>query len=347
MLRRRLGAILGVSVATTLVTLSVVDCADPTEIVLDIRSDACGDVKNTGIAVSTPDRIDDADLTAFTPRPAGCEAKPADRVGTLTIYPSGAKDAEVGVRIVTGMQRNAQDCGKGPYAGCIVARRVLRFVPGTSQKVIVIMSRACEGKDCGRGADCESGQCVTTLPDGGVVEAGEPDADAPGDGGGADDGGIPEAGPDACVNCEGAGKTCTNGNTCAIDCNVATCSGATVCGPGLRCTVGCATSGQCNDTVCNAPGGSCRFDCTTQAAACKDITCRGDDCYVSCTTPNGCDGVNLTGGDAGLNCNANNACSDGYAHCDAGRCVLACNPGGGPNNACPMPRTCNSNCTGW
>lgn len=342
----RLGTMIGVLGAGAFLATGLADCADATQIEIDVRTDGCSTVRNTGIAVTSPDRIDEADLTIFTPRTSGCEPKPEDRIGTLVIYPSGSKDAEVGIRIVTGVSRNAQDCAKGPYAGCIVARRVVRFVPGTSQKIIVIMSRACEGKDCGRNAECtQGGQCVTVLPDGGTADAGVIEAstleggdattDAPTD--------VLEAGRDACVDCQGAGMTCTGGNTCAIDCSQTDCKNKTMCASDLDCTFKCAAIDACLGTRCATDAG-CSFGCTS-GGACKGISCVSDRCSVACNGGQACSGVmQLSGGDAGMTCSGGNSCNGADVYCDAGRCALSCDDMGGGFN-CPDPRKCASGST--
>ena len=338
MRRARLGVTTGLVGVGGLLAIGLADCAEPTQIEIDVRTDGCPVVKNTGIAVTTPARVDEADLTIFTPRAEGCEARPRDRIGTLVLHPSGAKDAEVAVRIVTGVDRTAQDCGKGPYDGCIVARRILRFVPGTSQKVIVIMSRACVGKDCALGGECQSGQCVSTASDGGLADgAPEPEpADAGDPEAKADAAADADAGVDPCASCTGAGTTC-NGGMCTIDCAAgADCTGATVCGPGLDCTVRCSAAGVCEDLTCAASAGSCLIECSGDDA-CGNIACSAPSCHVNCSQGNRCTGrISLTGGDAGLVCSGNNSCGSASVYCDAGSCRLDCSA------SCPDPRVCSS-----
>lgn len=343
MMRPLRGVLFGVVGAGAVLVLSVVDCAEPTQIELDIRTDGCSVVTNTGIAVATPGDVDTAPLRVFTPRPSGCETKPSDRIGTLVIYPSGSKDAEIAVRIVTGVKTattatNAQDC-KPPYDGCIVARRVLRFVPGSSQKEIVIMRRACVGKDCGLGNECnDSAQCVEIGKDAGAGEGGVVDGETP-DVNEGDSSGMPDVvvQGDACAACEGPGTTCTGGNTCNIDCNTANCK-TTVCGPGLSCDVSCTTGSSCDGLVCNAPGGSCTINCTGANDACKAIACNATGCWVDCNGDTRCSGqISLSGGDAGLLCSGGNSCK-GSAYCDAGHCTIVCDPN--PGQACPPTRTC-------
>jgi hypothetical protein len=351
--RARVGALIGVGAVGVVFAVSLADCAPPTQIQIDVRTDACGVLKNAGIAVSTPERIDTAPLTIFTPeRPdnAGCEAKPSDRVGTLIIYPSGAKDAEVGIRIVGGIDRTAEACKAGDYAGCVVARRIERFAEGTTKNVIVILSRACEGKDCGLGAECtESGSCVFNLPDGGTADAGILDAqvldaaeDAPTDA--PED--VVDTGVDACVSCSGTGMTC-NAGKCNVDCNAAgagSCANKAVCAPGLDCTVKCNNTTACQNVSCAAGSKACTFDCSNGNPACKDVTCVAPSCLIACTNGGKCSGTMIFGGiDAGLTCNGGQSC-DGVtnATCDGGTCYLNCDP-----TSCPATKWCDaSSCPG-
>lgn len=353
--RARLGALLGVAVVGGVLALGLVDCAEPTQIEIDVRTDACGVLKNAGIAVTTPEKIDTEELRIFTPeRPdnAGCEAKPADRVGTLFIYPSGAKDAEVAIRIVGGISRTVQECRPGDYAGCVVARRIERFVPGTTKKVIVILSRACEGKDCGLGRECTpTGNCVVNLPDGGTEEAGTLDAqivDAPADGpADAPNDAIVDAGVDACASCTGPGMTCSAG-ACTIDCgqDAALCSNREVCAPGLDCQLQCNAENSCVDVGCAAGAKSCRFDCTNGNPACSSVRCVAPYCFVNCSNMGRCAGnITLGGTDAGLICSGANACGGSPSvTCDAATCTLSCSGA----SSCPASKTCapTSSCVG-
>lgn len=348
--RGRLGALIGVAVVGGVLALGLVDCAEPTQIEIDVRTDACGVLKNAGIAVSAPERIDTSDLTIFTPdRPdnQGCEGKPADRVGTLIIYPSGAKDGEVGIRIVGGISRTAQECKPGDYAGCVVARRIEKFVSGSTKKVIVILSRACEGKDCGLGKECNaSGSCVVSLPDGGTEDGGTLDAqivsdapagDAPAD---APNDAIFDAGADACGYCVGGPGTTCNAGKCTVACNDAVvCANKPVCGLDLDCTVNCNFENACNNTSCAAGSKSCAFNCIngTSPGACNGITCLAPVCSVSCNQSGRCNGnIVLAGGDASITCEGTQGCANvDSLTCDAGQCNLVC------NGTCPGTRSCN------
>src|SRR5690606_9267298 len=117
------------------------------------------------------------------------------------------------VKVMTGITKAAHECALDS-SGCIVARRRAAFVPGRSQKLVVIMSLACLDKDCGPDLECApTGACVDperVAIDGGPVVGADAGADADLDGaaplGGCD--------PNTCV---GAGRSCVGG-ACEIRC---------------------------------------------------------------------------------------------------------------------------------
>src|SRR5687768_14379658 len=102
MSRARLGAFVGAIGAIIALAISSVDCKQPTEIVVDVRAegvlcDRTQGIARTGIAVSTYSKIEGEPLKIF--EGPGCDP-PGDRIGTLTITPSGPEDEEVAFRIV-------------------------------------------------------------------------------------------------------------------------------------------------------------------------------------------------------------------------------------------------------
>src|SRR3954464_7483494 len=131
MRRFRLGTFSGVLVAGAVIALGAANCAPPTQIIVDIRTDAplCKTI-NVGVALATPEAIDKEALSIYQ---EGCESG-SDRVGTLTITPRADRDAMVAVRVVAGVNGTRPDsCGlpdsKGnpSWAGCILARRTKQF----------------------------------------------------------------------------------------------------------------------------------------------------------------------------------------------------------------------------
>lgn len=313
--------------------LAMTNCAEPTQIVVEVFTDACPSsgkpevVHSTGIAVGTADNIE-------TRRPSstreGCET--ATGVGTLVIYPSGSNDAEVAIKVLGGVESTPDRCDPPAYAGCIVHRRMMRFIPHVTQRATVRLTLACLNRQCPIGTTCDNGVCVgdrDLLEDGGVtadaarLESGivVPPADAS----------VPETG-DPCLGCAG---TCVLGE-CNVDCAVVECKGQ-LCAPTLPCKISCTKPGGCADIACKTTK-KCEIDCA-KGGTCGKLVCVADDCDVSCSGDDACNvnaDISLTGTTrAKLDCNGKRACRTATTFCTGADCDLDCNPGGGGENACP------------
>jgi hypothetical protein len=336
-----------------LLTLGLIDCAEPTQIVVEVYSDACPgptktapgqSINTTAISVGKPDGIDEKPPVAFR---EGCES--ARGVGTLTIYPSGANDDEVAIKVVGGVESTPDRCTPPGYAGCIAHRRVMRFIPNTTQRVKVTLSLACLNRTCLNGTTCDKGVCTrpedlnvdgTTRPDASVEEAGI----------------TPEGGDaapvDPCLGCKGK---CMNG-ACTVNCGTDNCDTTdNLCAPTLPCTITCPDTNKCKNILC-ATSAKCTVSCGDKQGSCGRVTCTSNECSVVC---NGQESCNTTDGgivlDAGtkarLECKGDNACT--AASCNAPICELYCNPGGGPKFACPplAGRPCTTStatgCQNW
>jgi sugar lactone lactonase YvrE len=157
------------------------DCRDPTEITVVLSTDAkCADVSGTTIAVGQIGHLDDKPAAAETTR---CES--SGRIGSLVVVPSGGKDEEVAIRVVTGIgNKTPEACvDSGFVGGCIVARRSLRYLPHTPLVLPVKMSLDCVDVPCGETETCYKGQCVPANVDpnqcvSGDCQPPEPDAGA-------------------------------------------------------------------------------------------------------------------------------------------------------------------------
>jgi hypothetical protein len=359
MRRGSLGAVVGLGGATIALAFATEHCAEPTQIVVDIRTDQalCGEIRNTGVVVTSPEKRDTEPLDVFEDRP-GCETPPGDRIGTLVIAPSGAKDEEIGIRIVAGLDRPAEQC-KAPWEGCIVQRRTLRFTPGVSKAITIILWRECVGKSCGPDAECtETGACVDPgdiLPDGGTVKdaaTSAPEASSPWEGGTYEDA-APDAPPidagvdaplDPCTNCRYGAQCDPATRKCVVECGQGKteCEDPTKppCGYGLDCQYKCSDQTSCNQGVRCETDGGCVFDCTA-GGACSNVVCRGSTCEVNCKAYNACGAMDLNAGDSGVNCENNGSCS-GDVVCAGGKCHLECRSNGGPNSSCPPKATCTA-----
>ena len=329
-------------------SLLLVECAQPTQIVIEVYSDACPGTKaqainQTGIAVGHADAIDNKPPSALQ---NGCERAPG--VGTLTIYPSGNNDEEVAIKVVAGVDTKPDLCLAPGYAGCIAHRRVTRFVPHTTQRVIVRLSLACLNRTCATGKTCDNGVCKDErdlLPDGGT----RPDAETQ-EAGSSVDAGVVDAAPvDPCTGCKG---DCTNGTTCNVNCDTVACGTGNLCAPTLPCSITCPKTGKCNDITCTTSA-KCSVRCGTEATSCGQVTCNAGECDVHCDGTDSCNGdggIRLDAGTKGkLSCKGDNACN--FASCNAQTCQLSCDPLNGSNSACPdvasRPCTPTTACADW
>jgi alpha-tubulin suppressor-like RCC1 family protein len=155
-----------------------VSCRDPTEITIDLTTDApCPSLNTTRIAVGAPAELDNlADSTTT-------DACNGGSIGSIVLVPSGDKSAQVGVRVVTGVSRRASDCVAGSIDGCIVARRVLRYLPHTPLHMTIAMRSACIGVSCPSDQTCVEGKCTSAVVDPGQCVGAGCDETGLGDGG--------------------------------------------------------------------------------------------------------------------------------------------------------------------
>ena len=110
-------------------------CRAPTDITLDVTTDeACPGIRTHG---GTRIRVG-----AQGDPPGGGKAATTDtcdgtEIGTLLLVPSGAASTRIAIEVTTGIGRAPETCGAAgdggvaDFTGCIVARRVLSFLPHT------------------------------------------------------------------------------------------------------------------------------------------------------------------------------------------------------------------------
>ncbi len=168
-------------------------CREPTQITISITTDAkCTDIDGVGISVGVLGAdLDNKPASAISLR---CDAA-TGRVGSLVLVPSGSNSDEIAFRVTAGYGKKVDDCRPPFGAGCIVARRAVRYIPHTPLYVPVKLSVACNGIACDPTSTCENGRCIDARIDPTKCESVDGCALTPD--GGAADGGSNEAGPDA------------------------------------------------------------------------------------------------------------------------------------------------------
>src|SRR5688572_9697886 len=142
---------------------AVITCYGPTEMLVDVTTDLeCTPENNiqTHIFKGTPER---PDLHAeATTRPGQCgpsEIAGVQRIGTLVFVPSGDRDgrARVDVVLSRGKLATPESCraaqaatpgDPSTYADCIFATRVFSYLPHTSRRLPIHLSKDCIGYIC-------------------------------------------------------------------------------------------------------------------------------------------------------------------------------------------------------
>ncbi|HEX8793613.1 MAG TPA: hypothetical protein VF765_21870 [Polyangiaceae bacterium] len=152
--RRAAALCAGVALVTPLA------CLDPTDITLQLDTDVpCSSLQGVTITVGSSG---DYETKAPTTETHSCS--PDGTIGSLVLVPSGNKDAEVAIRVVAGDGQTADSCQPPGYgSGCIVARRILHYLPHTPLTLPVSMRKACAGVPCAPDQTCVDGVCKSAI----------------------------------------------------------------------------------------------------------------------------------------------------------------------------------------
>lgn len=132
-------------------------CLEPTEMRVVLTTDACDRIRVTdavSIRITTRAKIDD-DI----PVSAATNKCTNGRIGDIVLVPSG-RDAEIAVRVVADID-DPSPCTKADgYKGCIVARRIIKFVSHTPLTLPIALDASCAGVPCDEKTTCVKGSCV-------------------------------------------------------------------------------------------------------------------------------------------------------------------------------------------
>ncbi len=307
-------------------------CATPTQIIVEVSTDAPCNRLDTGIFVGKTSS-DTNDLAGPVVSKQKCERD--GFIGSAVFLPRGADDEAFAIKIITGVDATVTECIKGLKSTCIVEHRALRYEPGSIVRVAVAMDQQCVGVECSAKETCKRGACVPcadcTDPTG--VDSG-PKADTS----------VEDTGVDASLPCPSVCTSCSpDGRTCNIVCTDVNCGTAPVtCPPGRDCTVDCSGHDFCKNTIDCSGATSCRVTCHIGGAdTCHDTVIKcGTKCSVICDgDTKTCHNVNIQAAQSSSLClsctGAKETCQD-MAACEtptAGTCSQSC-PTGCNKNVC-------------
>lgn len=154
------------------VTILAAACREPTEITIAITTDVpCNEVALAGgvaIRVGTSTSVEsNASSAVVAP---DCKA---GVIGTLAIVPSSSVDDQVAIEVAVASRSNpalpfikSVDCDPQNPGNCIIAKRVLRYIPHTALDLPIHLSLKCAGVKCANPNEtCVDGTCVGVTPD--------------------------------------------------------------------------------------------------------------------------------------------------------------------------------------
>lgn len=154
------------------VIILAASCREPTEITIAITTDVpCNEVALAGgvaIRVGTSSSVEsNASSAVVAPDCKG------GVIGTLAIVPSGTVDDQVAIEVAVATRSNSAlpfiksvDCDPLSPGNCIIAKRVLRYIPHTSLDLPIHLSLKCAGVKCQNANEtCVDGACVSVTPD--------------------------------------------------------------------------------------------------------------------------------------------------------------------------------------
>ncbi len=140
---------------------SAVGCREPTEIVVDVTTTAdCAAVASAGTQITAASR---EALRSSSPSTV-VRACDNGAIGSLVLVPSGSDVASVAVEVVSAVSGDVTRCDPvNPAANCVVARRLLRYVPHERLRLPITMRASCAGVACASDRTCVEGACVSAV----------------------------------------------------------------------------------------------------------------------------------------------------------------------------------------
>jgi hypothetical protein len=148
----RCGCVAALVAATT-------HCRSPTEVTLELSTDTCGSgYQGTSITVGRADESIEVVAPATVTRQCN-----GQDIGTLVVLPHTSKDEQFEVKVVTGLDVPVEQCTPPAYAGCIVARRLMRFIPHDPLELPIELLNVCKNEPCTATTTCVNGGCVSAV----------------------------------------------------------------------------------------------------------------------------------------------------------------------------------------
>lgn len=145
--------------APAALSFALLACRDPTQITFSMSTDVgCAHVTGLALAAGTSSDFDGRPVSTATSTCTG-----QGELGSIVTVPLDAKDAAMGFKAILGVGRDPTDCATNFGTGCVVARRVLNYIPHTRLALDVPLNTSCLGVACLPTETCVDGACTTNV----------------------------------------------------------------------------------------------------------------------------------------------------------------------------------------
>jgi alpha-tubulin suppressor-like RCC1 family protein len=135
-------------------------CRTPTAMTVHVLSDVpCAAQRGVTVVAAGPGEYESAPPTGQATR---CEpvGNGLYDMGRIVVTPKDDGSDRIGIRAVVGVSRDAEACTTANnFAGCIVSRRLLHYVPHTELTIRLVLRQECEGIACGPDTTCVGRVC--------------------------------------------------------------------------------------------------------------------------------------------------------------------------------------------
>lgn len=139
---------------------SLESCRTPTAMTVHVLTDVpCGAHRGATVVAAAPSEYEAAPptgrATRCTPGPNGLFD-----LGRIVVTPQNDGSDRIGIRAIVGVSRDAESCtAANNFAGCIVARRLLHYLPHTELTIELVLRQECADVACGPDSTCVGRVC--------------------------------------------------------------------------------------------------------------------------------------------------------------------------------------------
>lgn len=140
--------------------LAIDACRTPTAMTVHVLSDVpCAAQRGVTVVAAAPGEYETAAATGRATRciPVG---NGLFDMGRIVVSPHDDGSDRIGIRAIVGVSRDAESCtAASNFAGCIVARRLLHYLPHTELTIELVLRQECADVACGPNTTCVGRIC--------------------------------------------------------------------------------------------------------------------------------------------------------------------------------------------